>query len=156
MCLTAAAMAGLTGFKIHEQLRAGKQTEKAYQDIADEERTQAMFEGVRTTEQLHQGLKESEREQGQITASAAGKGLRVGGSVNTMLDQARARYRSRRRMLNLETSESMRRREIRARQFAKAGMQARKTSYIEALETGGSAIYSLGKKFPKRNPIFGV
>ena len=155
MSCLALAKGGLAAFQVKETLRAGKQAEKTYQDYADEERRQATFEGALTTEKLHQELKTSQAEEGQIKSTAAGKGLRVGGSVGTMLDQAKARFRDRRRMLNLQTSESMRRREIRAKQFTKAGKQARRAAGLEALGTGISAGFKLGKKFPKEDPLFG-
>ena len=148
-------MAGLKGIQAVETLRAGKQAEKTYQDYADEERRQAAFESAITTEKLHQELKVSQAEEGQIKAGAAGKGLRVGGSVNTMLDQAKARFRDRRKILNMQTSEGMRRHEIRAKQFTKAGKQARRTAALEALGIGASAGFGLGEKFPKEDPLFG-
>jgi len=134
------AMMGVSGFKAYQSFEAGKEAKASYYEAADEELRQASFEQQMGMEKMHDLTVEEGRQRGRAKSTAAGKGLRVAGSVSTLTDAISGDIRRRKFLLSKEISEGMRRSKYTAGQYRKAGRSAKKASIWEgagSLLTGG-------------------
>ena len=146
-------MIGVSGFQAYQSFKAGSEAKASYYEAANEELRQASFEQQMGMEKLHDLAVEEGRQVGGAKSAAAGKGLRVAGSVATLTDAISGNIRRRKFLLGREISEGMRRRMVTAGQYRKAGRTAKKAADLEgfgSLLTGGvmvaKRLYRQGKK----------
>ena len=147
------AMMGVSGFKAYQSFEAGKEAKASYYEAADEELRQASFEQQMGMEKMHDLTVEEGRQRGRAKSTAAGKGLRVAGSVSTLTDAISGDIRRRKFLLSKEISEGMRRSTYAAGKIRQAGRTAKKAFDLEgfgSLLTGGAMVakrlYRQGKK----------
>lgn len=156
--------AAVQGFSSY---RAGKFAKEEHKEAAAEERRQAQFGQQMALEEKTDLLMAGEEAKSRVRTSAAGKGLRLGGSVKAQINAISERVRRRQHLINLQTSEQMRRSDVRSRRFLKAGRRAMKAGRYSAygsLLTAGAAFgkqlseagwFSGGSKFSGTSHIGG-
>jgi len=139
-------MIGLSGYQAYQSFKAGSEAKSSYYEMANEELRQGAFSQRMGMERMHELAVEEGRQIGSVKASAAGKGLRVAGSVATLTSAISGDIRRRKFLLSMEISEEMRRRRFAYGQYRRAGRTAKKAADIRgfgSLLTGG---YLVGKR----------
>ena len=134
------AGAGLQAFG---KYKAGKEAKKSLREAATEERRKAAFENEMLLEGQRDVVQQGEEAQGRAVAGAAGKGLRVGGSVGTQGQRISAVVERRQFIMNKQANENTRRAELRAKLLEKQGKAAKRAGNLGAIGSlvfGGAAL----------------
>jgi hypothetical protein len=147
-------LVGLGALEGYQQLAGGRDAERKYKEIADEEIRAAQVQEVIARERLMEEQKdltiEGRQARGSIKAAAAKSGLRMGGSVGTLMASTLARVERRKMLLGkwggMEITAATRAAEVRADQYRSAGRSARVAGQRQGLTSLLTGTYSAGKR----------
>ena len=138
-------MMGLGVFDAYQQVSAGNDAQRKYNEMAAEEYRQAGYLQRESLEEQHDLTKQGRTATGDIIARAAKSGLRVSGSTKTRVQRKLADIERRKAMSGFRASEGMRRHYIRADQYRSAGRSARVTGQRRAIGSLLTSGYAVGK-----------
>jgi len=140
---------GVRGFQAYQQYEAGKEAKQAYYEEATELARQTAYTQRMALEEQREINREGRTAEGKAISAAAGRGLRVGGSVVTLAQAIQAKVERRKALVGMQFQEEARRNAFRIGQYHRAGRSAKKAGGYQAVEsllTGGLEAWDYHRK----------
>lgn len=127
-----ALLVGATALQVTQDLKAGDEAKRSFDKAGQEEIRQAGVAQREILDQQREVAIEGELATGATEATAAGRGLRIGGSVTGQVESISRNMARRQRILSQRASDIGVTAEIAAKEFKRRGKRAKKASRLRA------------------------